>query len=549
MHQLPHKFPCCLHTSAPQWIASRISRQSLVDSPNIVQLLIVLLLVFIAGPIFFRYEPFTRPLRGDLGQFAYSSRMLAAGHPLYKNVFEIKTGLSFMLGGIAIRVGESIGIPSLIALRLLALSISIACVVLLYFLARMFLRATWAAFIAALIVIGFSGFAQITATGLEPKIVMLVFGLGALVLGARRQLFWAGVCAACAGLAWQLGWLYVPALFAVEWFDATRLRSEKKRALLFAFVGILIPLALYGFLFWMWDAWREMFVESLWLPLTLGRALPLWNIFARVEVMAHRFQTGYPYEILFLLVAILGWGMYLVRCVATRTLRQEFHTREKVGVLFAFHAFVIFALLDFQSWPDWIPLLPFLAIWCAWLSWFFAKQLSQQFHLERVAWSLPIVLIVLVAIVALYDVFLLPTKMRYTWQAQAALANKLEQQLTPDARIWFLGAPELLFFFNRPNANRYVLMTYHADAAMQMLEPRGFDGWLDALQTHPPQLIVLHRWRARNWAHRENAAALLNWMRGEYLPVPDCAEAGGAKFFVLSQAAAAFKNMACTTMR
>lgn len=548
MRQTPPELPGNPGAVPPERVGSRPS-SGLFAGFKTAPWFMALLLVLLAGAVFLCYQPFTRPLRGDLGQFAYSSRILAAGYPLYKTVFEIKTGLSFMLGALAIRAGESIGIPSLIALRLMALSVAIACVVLTFLVARMFLRAGWAAFVAAVIFLGFGGFAQLTATGLEPKIVMLLFGLGALALGARRHMFWGGVCAACAGLTWQVGWLYVPALFVVEWFDSTRGRSESRRALLSAFAGLVLPLVAYGLGFFVWGAWREMWVESFWLPLTLGRTLPVWSIFDRVALMARRFQTGYPYEVFFVLAALLGWGIYLVRCISRRTLRQEIHDRNRVGVLFAFHAFSLFALVDFQGWPDWVPLLPYLALWCAWLLEFAVEQIGARLNLRTKVRGLHLALIVLAAVLALYDVFLLPTKMRYTWQAQAAYAARLEQQLAPGAPIWFLGAPELLFFFNRPNANRYVLMTYHADVAMQSLEPDGFPGVLDALRAQPPQLIALHRWRARNWARADYAAALLQWVRAGYTPLPDCAEAGGAGLLALSQMARAFENVDCVTQK
>lgn len=156
-----------------------------------------------------QYNPLQRPLTGDSGVFAYLAQLVADGFPPHKYAFNEQASLTFFIGGAFMRLGDGVGIHRLLALRAASVICFGGIVLLTYSLTLRWTRSMWAAFTAGIILVGMEGLGARAASALEPKALMLLFGLATLLALQNRRWFWAGVFGGLAGLVWQIAWGYL----------------------------------------------------------------------------------------------------------------------------------------------------------------------------------------------------------------------------------------------------------------------------------------------------------------------------------------------------
>lgn len=513
--------------------------------PRLVTFLSALALFLLAWVVFAQYHPFDRTLEGDAGVYAYIAQGITLGHAPYRTTFDILTGLSMLLGASALWVGSALGIEPLIAIRLYTLTVSALVVALTFLVAQQFFGRRLPAWIAALIMLGWSGFALSAALGMQPKTLMVLCGLSALYLAARRRLFWAGVFAGGAALAWQIGILYGICLVLQElWSESGSPRGPtRRRALLSLAGGAAIPIAGYALFYIAMGAFRDMLEQTLLVPPMMRRSVHVLALNTRLRHMLNRFMAGYGSELGFGVLAAAGWALYLAPQVRN-TLRELRRTRRVAipvlrtpstgGVLLAFHAFFLFSLLDFQNYPDWIPLLPYLSMFAAYPLWRATEWLAARVAIRGRAYAVLAALVCSAVLVA--AVWDLPSqterRLRGEWRAQKAWAEHANAILPAGAPLFLLGRTELLFLMERRNLSRIVLLGDRFDAAVELIEPGGYDGWLGRLRAARPEVVAHARLKHRKFADPDNMTELREWIETEYVPIKPCGIVGKGKYYV-----------------
>ncbi|MDL1897800.1 hypothetical protein FBQ82_16180 [Anaerolineae bacterium CFX7] len=519
--------------------ARAASRRWARFSPALAPLALILLTLLVV----WQYNPLTRTLTGDHGTFAYLSQLVADGFMPHQYAFNEQASLTFFIGGAFMRLGDIFGVHRLLALRAASVGVFAIIVGLTYLLTLRWTRSQWAAFVAGAILIGFEAFGVRAATGLEPKALMLAFGLGALLALQKHQWFWAGALAGLAGLAWQIAWGYLIVALLLAFVQGGATPRARTRAVLQTLAPALVILAAYCIVFAAHGAFIEM-VQQTFLAPALMHEIGSRPFAGRVRQLYNTFVIGYRSHLLFAALGIGGFVIWLlahlrpwrVRALPARGAYYFFANRRTAGVLLVVAGFTLYSFLDFQNYPDWFPLLPFLALFAAWLVWQAAARVLQFLNLAPRARTVGFAgIAALLGLVSVSHAFLAPPLEKQmqglTWQDQARAAATLSRALGPETSVWVIGKPELLFMMQRRNLNPYIYLFGNVDGIIDRLEPGGFSKMLADARAQKPGLVVMARLPKNKFTAFANYRALEE-IKTEFMPVRQCRALGAGSFFV-----------------
>ena len=267
--------------------------QRLIDSGARVAMVSALLLAIGTAPVFLQ------TFINDDGTYALVARKLAAGGLLYRDAVDNKPPLIYLTFGAAYAL---FGNASVVAVKLLAAAVDLACAGLLFVIGRrLFSRRVGA--LAALL------FSAAAVTGLakdfaapNTECFMNLFVLGALALLSRepehprrRELVAAGVLVGVASLYRLQG---AAALLAALSFFFARRRALRPRFLVAAawmVGGFLLPLACAVSAFVAQGTWSDLWLWA------------VRNNFSYVEVGADRFGGHALARIALIAISQLPW--------------------------------------------------------------------------------------------------------------------------------------------------------------------------------------------------------------------------------------------------
>lgn len=479
-----------------------------------------LFLAFAAALVVWQYQPQTRALTDDPAIFAYLAQVVADGRVPHQTAFNEQSSLTFFIGGLAMRLGDVIGLHRLLAFRAASLICFIGVVLLTYELTRRMTRVGWIGFFAGIILLGMEGFGARAATALEPKVLMLVFGLASLLALQKRKWFWAGALGGAAGLVWQLAWGYLVVALLLAFFQGSKKFPPRARAFLLTLGAAGMVLTFYTLYFVARGAQVEMFQQT-FLSLGMMHAVAAKGIAAQLQQAQKFYWLGFPQHIIFLFLGIGGLGAWLLAHLRpwewNRLLRRAgyfflCHCRSS-GTLLVTFGFIGYGFTEFQNYPDWFPLLPYLALFAGWFVWMTAARVLQFIKVPpraRVSVYSALAALLLFASAAHAFISVPPVKRitGITWQEQARVMTELNQRLPADAPMWVIGKAELLFFMRRHNLNKYIYLIGNADGAADAFEPGGFAQVLDSTLAQKPALLVLARLQKRKTQNEPNFRAL-----------------------------------------
>jgi len=169
-------------------------------TPNLK--LLALAAFLIGASVTLTHRPWSQPEGGDEAIWDYVAQCIVRGQAPYRDVVEIKTPLSAYLSAAAIQAGRSAGLSDVMAVRLLNVLMAGSLSAITVLVAATYLRSRMAAFIAFLIPLTPTHFADWVAAGTEPKLPMILFGMCSLPLIAKRKPFWVGFFSMLACLCW-----------------------------------------------------------------------------------------------------------------------------------------------------------------------------------------------------------------------------------------------------------------------------------------------------------------------------------------------------------
>jgi hypothetical protein len=148
------------------------------------------------------------PERGDPAMWDYTAQSIVRGQIPYRDVVELKTPLGAYISAIAIVAGRTAGINELIAIRYVGIVLACMLLVVVFAVTQAYTNSRLAALIAVLAPLSVERFYSWGATGTEPKISMILFGLLSLLLISKNKPFWVGVASMFSCLCWQPGLMF-----------------------------------------------------------------------------------------------------------------------------------------------------------------------------------------------------------------------------------------------------------------------------------------------------------------------------------------------------
>jgi len=493
--------------------------------------------------VLWQYDPLHRPLYFDPGIFAYIAQLVAQGFAPHKYAFNEQASLAFLLGGAAMRLGDLINLHHLLAYRALAMLVMASAVALTYITGIVFTRSRVIAFFSALILMGYEGYGTRAATILEPKSLMLVFGLVTLYFLSKRKWGWAGACASAAGLAWQIGWGYLLVALLLALIQGGPTWNARLRACAFTLGAALVVFLVYALYFATQDALGDMLQQTFLAPILMHNVASK-TVSERLFKLAERFYFGFGTHIVFGVLGGVGFLAWLAahlrpwdsRAFLRRAFYFWFQNRRTAGTLLVIMGLAMYSYLDFENFPDWIPLLPFISLFAAWLVWTLGvrslKKLQVSQTMQRVTFA---ALALVIFAFSTYHAFSHTGRDQpvrgQTWQAEQRVADELNQKLGGDAALWIAGKPELLFFMQRQNINKYIYLIGEVDAAVDAFEPGGFRQMLADAQKQKPVLFALGRADRRYFSSEANFQAL-HQLEKKFVRLNRCNALGGGRFFV-----------------
>lgn len=514
-------------------------RMSPLFSPRVQRFAPPLVLFFLALVAAWMYDPLHHTLYEDPGIFALLSQLVAQGFAPHQTVFNEQASLTYLAGGAAMWLGNLVPVHPLISFRILSMLVMGGIVVLTYALGKIVTGSAFVGFVAGLILVSFQGYVARAATALEPKSLMLLFGLSALCFLSQRKWFAAGAMAGAAGLAWQIAWGYLIVALILAAVQGGTTWQARVRAFLVTLGAALAVFAVYLAFFVAHHAQVEMLQQTFIAPLLMhdGARQPFFKILVK---LARAFYNGYGIGWVFPVLGVGGFVLWLDselqgqwrRGGARHLTGLAFQNPRTAGTLLVIGGFVLFTFIDFQSYPDWIPLLPFIAIFAACFLSFVYRYLLRRVSLSPsrtiAGW------IGLGLVVFLFGAFQTAMAVRaekaITWQDQQQVADQISRQISPDAPIWLVYKPELLFFMKRQNLNKYIYLLGRVDAAIDAFEPGGFDAMIQNAQNQNAVLYALNGLKSRKFATKAHVDLVKHMFKG-FVPLVSCPILGDGKFY------------------
>jgi hypothetical protein len=448
--------------------------------------------VFLAAAVAFSLIGTHGALLHDPAVYVYGGQRLLDGVPPYVSIFDIKAPLGTFLCAAAIGIGRRVGADDVVAARLLFFLISCGCVAGVYLLTLVLFESRWQAVLTSALFIGFRGFGVHAMDGPLPSSAALLFVILALVLGAERRWFVAGLCGALAGLTWQPTGAYALAVVALAWLQSDT-KAAGRRAAVLATAGVLLPIAAMvayfvakGALFALVDAtvlYPFLFHDS---PAGFG---PQLARFTTALTMAYG-GGGLMIAVgLFMIGPLYVWR---TGAEGERSLAHLVGDRFAI-VLLTFPAPFVWSLFDFQAYPDLFVFLPYAALGFGWVLAVGLDAVADRLELEARGHHVLSTLVAgLLLLAAARQYRNLETT--YELEAQRQSLERIVSKHGEDARTVAIGAPQAMVLLGRTNPTRYgIALRRGVVSHIEARHPGGFRGWLRSLRDQDPEVVIFHQ--------------------------------------------------------
>lgn len=483
---------------------------------------VLLFLVFLFGAtVMLMYRPFSQMEGGDDAIWDYISQSIVRGQVPYRDVIENKAPGAAYLSALMIQAGKLAGVRDVIAIRAGYVCLAGLLCVLTYLVAEAYFHSRLAATLAFLVPLLSTDFAVMLISGTRPKLPMIVFGLGALLLIARDKPFWAGFCSMLSCLCWQPGLLFTGT--AVLIFSKYLMNWRDGRALK-VLAGASLPLIItISYFFWIGAS------DELWkatIDYNVKVYMPEGNLGAGVAVarLWHLMNEVMGTSILWVKLSALGFLVFAIKQVWSKLRSPDgFTARElsKDALLIPPVVYLIFHVISYPGEDDLIPLFPFIGLFAAFLFLEAARLIGsvdvfrKKFPVVRFAQCLLVILIVVAIVPVLHRAATYRLEEGRTLAGQQSAFEAISAVLGPNDEIYVHGTLEILVLLNRPNLNPYILLSRGTDDYVSRNLPGGFADLLRQMEAEAPKVVSLSR--LQNVVHKNE---LLQWAAERYDKLP-----------------------------
>ncbi|MEE8170984.1 MAG: hypothetical protein V3T70_10590 [Phycisphaerae bacterium] len=306
----------------------------------------------IAGAHFATFEITRLPIATDVRFYLYFAARTADGAVPHRDFFDHKTQLATFAGAAFHKIGTTIGVDPLIAIRAGFLVLAgLGAVLMLAVFRRLMNGRAAAGVIAMLPYLGFAVLGTLPATGNVPKLIMALMASAAALAAYHRRWMLAGAAGFLAFMDWQPGLLVFGAVFVAALFDA-RGRAAAMTRTLAGLAAAAVPFVIY----FAWNGALSNMLDQLFSPSLAkatqhmqARTLGFWSRFRheRIWQAVEAVCPGYEWLVY---VGLAGLVLFLILVI--RFWRQP-RVRLMLIVLGLYHyGIVAFCLLDFQWLGD-----------------------------------------------------------------------------------------------------------------------------------------------------------------------------------------------------
>jgi len=472
-----------------------------------------LIVVAVSGIVYSQVRFSELSEQGDTAMWDYVAQVVSRGGVPYRDVVDNKAPLSAYIGAAAILAARPFGLRDIYALRLAYILLAALTVGATFLAAALFFESRAVAYLSALIMLTFNSFIIWNSAGVQPKTVMVLFGLLSLCALLTERPFASGAAGICSALCWQPGLLFNAAGFIAETGYFRRWRNPRIAALI---LGALLPLAAFLIYFKAMGALKDFYTWTVDYNASVYAPRGLRSPSETLRVFSRALSRSYHKEVAFFFIGLAGYFLAIFEAFyreSAPALRGSY----KQAILVAPSIYLAFCLINLQGGADFIPLLPFVAIFSALA---LCSIISRVDHLvasrssarlgKRVGRLAFIGLIGLICIVSLFD------KIAYrrtpSLRDQDAEVARMKELLLPGDEIFVHGPFEILVLSGLTNASKYIYLARGEDQYLSLVEPGGFEAWFESLKARKPKIVSFSRLNPVD--HKED---FIRWAREEYL--------------------------------
>jgi hypothetical protein len=409
-------------------------------------------------------NPLTKPLSYDGGVFVYLAQQIASGNPPYMTVFDHKTPLAGILGAIFIELGRLFNIYDLYAVRAGALILSIIHVLLILLLIKALTKSSVAAITGAVLLAGFSGYAEINASWLDPKCILIVAQTAMLYCILKDKLVIAGICSILAGLSWQPGFISCLLGLLTILIIYPRQRKNIARYL----VGIGLSSAIFLAYIYFQGAFTDFILQAFVFNVTkyIPEKVPtsLLEQTRHIYGIINRFYGPEVWEFQVALILVPIFTFFTFKPVLNK---EDVQIRRTQGLYIAVLGFtftyLFLSLANFQGGPDLLPFLPNIVLIIVLTSHQIISALEHKLNRAINAGNNHSLLALIIVIYPL--MVAAPTVISFRHLAVECPHTTLQEQeewitgLINHSKIksiQVVGAPEFLAISHTKNASRFI---------------------------------------------------------------------------------------------
>jgi hypothetical protein len=488
-------------------IGAWVEQARRISSPKLV------LLIFLFGSaVAMMYRPFSQLEVGDQAIYDYIAQAILRGQTPYRDVIDIKGPLGPQLSALAMLAGKSVGVRDIIAVRLLHVLMLGFLSSVTYLVGATYLRSRAAGALAAFVPLCFPIFIEMMAAGTQPKLPMMLFGMLALVLIAKDQPFWAGVCSMLSCLCWQPGLMFTGVAVLVF---SRYLSSWRDGRALKVLAGASIPLILILAYFYVRGALGDMWAWSITYNYSVfGPAAkrPFGEACDHLFKIMHR---SFQPDFFLLILSALGLAGYLTGSVVAKVKHKEFLRSPDLfadAILMPPLIYLAFCMINIQGGPDLIPFVPFVGIFLGWL---ILKGEGLLSRIRMASYSATEALVPLLSMMIILSLVLYHAVsyriQGWTLKDQDTAMEAVSLMLGPNDKIYVHGTVEILTLLGKANLNPYVFLDWGADDFAAARRGTDFAALVQEMDAQAPKLVSLTRLRKVN--HR---AELEQWVADHY---------------------------------
>ena len=423
-------------------------------------------------------QGFDSILTRDLGLYSYGAQQTVEGVPPYVSVLNRAGPLAHLVPAIGVGAARIVGMDDMLAMRLLMLLISVACVWLLYLLVRDLFNSRLAGVASATALLTFAGFVTYAVGGPREKTTLTLFVILVFWAVLKQRWLLAGVCVALATLTWQPS--FITGLVAAVVAMAGLRRSAMLPAVIRFGVGGLIPTAVITGGFALAGAMTE-FLDGF--VLINRRYTQQSGLLSAPGETVEFLIEGFGVSLLLILAGLLA-VMVIAAMRATEAFRgREARDRAVLGIGAATLAGIVWSLFVLNGWADLVVLLPAAAVGVGAV----AAEVQARVP-ERVAVPILVTWSVTCLLAALISSF---TNREHVLDQQRTEVAGMFAAVPSDATVMSVGGPQPLVLTHRTNPIRHQMFLTGLNEYVDDTWPGGLEGLADGIREEEPTFITV----------------------------------------------------------